>query len=238
MTLICLVLLLQAAPGLTSRAYAYYGDEGYEDAAAVYGPAYIAYDSTTELGPVLGPALPEAEPEPAATPQPLKYQVASGDTLYKIARDFNISITALLVENDIPDPKRLSVGQQLLIPDSEAIIPLPGGERQVVKQVISSTLTAYTAGVESTGKSPSHSAYGITYSGSRAEEGRTIAVDPNVIPIGTTVFIDGIGIRKAEDTGSAVRGARIDVFMDDVKQAINFGVKRNVKVYVLSGENV
>jgi 3D (Asp-Asp-Asp) domain-containing protein len=99
-------------------------------------------------------------------------------------------------------------------------------------------LTAYTAGEESTGKTKAHAAYGITKSGSKAEEGRTIAVDPAIIPIGTDVFIDGIGIRTAEDTGSAVRGARIDVFMEDLDQAVHFGVKRNVKVYVLSTDNV
>lgn len=230
---ITLALLLNAALGLSVQAYSG-GEDAYESAVA-YGPVYTVYDQP-ELGPLFGPHLPAEEPEPL--PAPLQYKVASGDTLYQIARDFNISVASLMAENDLLNPKALSVGQQLTIPAAEAVVPLPDGNRQVIRQVLSSTLTAYTAGAESTGKTSSHSAYGITYSGSKAEEGRTIAVDPAVIPIGSTVFIDGIGIRKAEDTGSAVRGARIDVFMNDLDQAIHFGVKRNVKVYVLSGENV
>lgn len=180
---------------------------------------------------------PGKEPEAAPVilqPEPLQYKVSPGDTLYKIARSFDISVSALMAENGIANANRLQVGQQLSIPSAEAVIPLPDGRQKVVTQVLSSTLTAYTAGKESTGKSPSNPAYGITYSGSKAEEGRTIAVDPSVIPIGTTVYIDGIGLRTAEDTGSAVKGARIDVFMEDRKEAIDFGVKKNVKVYVLS----
>ncbi|MNY67689.1 3D domain protein [compost metagenome] len=52
------------------------------------------------------------------------------------------------------------------------------------------------------------------------------------------MFIEGIGIRKAEDIGSAIRGSRIDVFMNDLGQAQEFGVKKNVKVYVLDRETV
>jgi 3D (Asp-Asp-Asp) domain-containing protein len=174
----------------------------------------------------------------SALPQTLTYQVNSGDTLYKISRDFGVSIQTLMSANDIEDPKFLRIGQQLKIPAEAVEVNLPGGSDKVVKRVLVSNLTAYTAGKESTGKTPSHPAYGITYSGSRAEEGRTIAVDPNVIPLGSVVFIDGIGIRKAEDTGSAIRGSRIDVFVDDVKEAVQFGVKKNVKVFVLSDGNV
>ena len=67
--------------------------------------------------------------------------------------------------------------------------------------------------------------YGITFSGLKAKEGRTIAVDPAVIPLGSTVFIEGIGIRKAEDIGSAIRGSRIDVFMNDLNEAQGFWCK-------------
>ncbi|UUZ80966.1 3D domain-containing protein [Paenibacillus sp. P26] len=103
-----------------------------------------------------------------------------------------------------------------------------------MQRVISTTLTAYTAGYESTGKKPDTPGYGITYSGNKVQEGRTIAVDPSVIPLGSTVYIDGIGIRQAEDIGSAIRGSRIDVYMNDLAEAKEFGVKKNVKVYVLS----
>ncbi|PZE20204.1 LysM peptidoglycan-binding domain-containing protein [Paenibacillus xerothermodurans] len=182
--------------------------------------------------------LPVAEAQPAPPPQPLHYVVNRGDTLSKIARDFDVSVAALMMENNISNANVLTVGQRLIVPDADAAIVLPDGQFKSIERVLSSTLTAYTAGVESTGKTPESPQYGITFSGSKAEEGRTIAVDPDIIPLGTKVYIDGIGVRTAEDTGSAVKGARIDVFMNDVGEAINFGVKPNVKVYVLSTESI
>ncbi|WP_338709172.1 G5 domain-containing protein [Paenibacillus amylolyticus] len=94
-------------------------------------------------------------------------------------------------------------------------------------------LTAFTAGVESTGKDRGHPQYGITASGATVEEGRTIAVDPSVIPMGWWVYIEGVGYRKAEDTGSAVKGNIIDVFIEDLDSAILFGRQKNKKVYVI-----
>lgn len=166
--------------------------------------------------------------------QALTYVVISGDTLYKISRDFGLSPSVLQAFNGITNPGALKVGQQINIPSVPADVPLLEGKEPVIKKVLSTTLTAYTSGKESTGKTPSHPAYGITFSGVKAEEGRTVAVDPNIIPLGSTVYIEGIGIRKAEDTGSAIKGAKIDVYMNDLDEAQHFGVKRNVKVFVLS----
>lgn len=180
------------------------------------------------------PALAE---KAAAEASLLKYQVNAGDTLYKISRAFGITVDELLTVNALDNPNRLSVGQRLDIPLLDADLD-GGSERTVVQRVLSSTLTAYTAGKESTGKTPSHPAYGITRSGSKAEEGRTIAVDPSIIPLGSTVLIEGIGIRKAEDTGSAIRGSRIDVFMNNVNEALQFGVKKDVRVFVLEDSSV
>ena len=66
---------------------------------------------------------------------------------------------------------------------------------------------------------------GITYTGTTATEGRTIAVDPKVIPLGSRVVIDGQEY-IAEDIGGAIKGSRIDVFMDDHHAALVAGVKK------------
>ncbi|ANE46003.1 hypothetical protein SY83_06570 [Paenibacillus swuensis] len=95
------------------------------------------------------------------------------------------------------------------------------------------TLTAYAAGVASTGKSKGHPQYGITASGARVKEGRTIAVDPKVIPIGYWVYIEGIGYRRAEDKGGAVKGKKIDVYFDSESYANRFGRKSGYTVYVI-----
>ena len=56
---------------------------------------------------------------------------------------------------------------------------------------------------------------GKTKSGVYPEEGITIAVDPKVIPLGSKVMIDGIGVRVAQDTGKHIKGKCIDVYYDD-----------------------
>lgn len=70
---------------------------------------------------------------------------------------------------------------------------------------------------------------GITATGTQATEGRTIAVDPEVIPYGTMVVIDG-HTYIAEDCGGAIKGNRIDIFMDSHEEALQAGV-RTVEVF-------
>ena len=65
---------------------------------------------------------------------------------------------------------------------------------------------------------------GITATGTKAASGRTIAVDPEVIPYGTTVIIDGHAY-VAEDCGGAIKGRRIDIFMGSHQEALKAGVK-------------
>jgi uncharacterized protein YabE (DUF348 family)/3D (Asp-Asp-Asp) domain-containing protein len=71
-----------------------------------------------------------------------------------------------------------------------------------------------------------------TASGTRVTEGRTIAVDPNVIPIGWWVYIEGLGFRRAEDTGGAIKGNKVDVYYDSLSHVRNFGRKSRT-VYVI-----
>lgn len=69
-----------------------------------------------------------------------------------------------------------------------------------------------------------------TASGARAEAGKTIAVDPDVIPWGTTVIINGQEY-VAQDSGSAIQGNRIDIYCDDHQEAWDKG-KFTAEVYV------
>ena len=62
-----------------------------------------------------------------------------------------------------------------------------------------------------------------TASGAIAEAGKTIAVDPKVIPLGSTVYIDGQAY-IAQDVGGAIRGNRIDVYCDSHEEALKRGV--------------
>lgn len=94
------------------------------------------------------------------------------------------------------------------------------------------TLTAYALSKRSTGKRPGDPGFGITASGHRARVGVTIAVDPRVIPLGSWVYIEGVGWRRAEDTGGLVKGRHIDILLPSDDAALAFGVRKHVRVYV------
>ena len=70
-----------------------------------------------------------------------------------------------------------------------------------------------------------------TSTGAIATQGRTIAVDPKVIPYGTVVVINGHEY-IAEDTGSAIKEKRIDIYFDSHQAALEFGVQ-HAEVFVL-----
>ena len=81
-------------------------------------------------------------------------------------------------------------------------------------------LTAYEASEVSCGIF----ADGITKTGTRVSTGRTIAVDPSVIPLGSRVVING-HTYIAEDIGGKIKGHRIDIYMNTVSECMNFGVR-------------
>ena len=72
---------------------------------------------------------------------------------------------------------------------------------------------------------------GITATGLPAGHG-VAAVDPDVIPLGTRLYIPGYGVAIAADTGGMIEGDMIDLCMEDYGSAIEFG-RRDVKEYVL-----
>ena len=106
-----------------------------------------------------------------------------------------------------------------------------------VKHTYECKLTAYGPGFASTGKHLGDPGYGVTASGRIALPQHTVAVDPNLIPLGTLVYIDGIGYRVAEDVGGAIKGQHIDLYFPSDGDALLFGVKRNVKVFVFAQEH-
>jgi len=106
-----------------------------------------------------------------------------------------------------------------------------GGQTIHFLKAMTMTATAYEPGPISCGAS----ATGYTYLGLKATRG-IIAVDPRVIPLWTKVYVDGYGFAVAGDTGSAIKGNRIDVCYDTVEEALRWGVKR-VKIYILELPN-
>lgn len=95
-------------------------------------------------------------------------------------------------------------------------------------------VTAYCACEKCCGKTPDDPWYGITATGTKAKEGRTIAVDPKVIPYGTVVYFEGpdglVSGYVAEDCGGAIKGNDIDLYFDSHAEALQWGV-RDLEVF-------
>lgn len=86
--------------------------------------------------------------------------------------------------------------------------------------------TAYCACAKCNGPYAGQTALGV-----KPKPGRTIAVDPKLIKLGSKVVIDGKTYR-AEDTGGAIKGKRIDILMASHSTALDFGVQyKTIKVY-------
>jgi len=88
--------------------------------------------------------------------------------------------------------------------------------------------TSYSAGTA--GVSPTASYYGRTATGMTMRHG-IVAVDPNVIPLRTEVYVPGYGVGYAGDTGGAIKGKRIDLGYDDSNLQLWY---RWVDVYLLT----
>ncbi|CAM3642527.1 3D domain-containing protein [Aeromicrobium ponti] len=105
--------------------------------------------------------------------------------------------------------------------------PAEAAKEETAQQVLTMEATAYTANCEGCS--------GITATGINLKENpnqKVISVDPNVIPLGTKVHVEGYGEAIAGDTGGAIKGNKIDIFIPSKEDAINFG-RQTVKVTIL-----
>ncbi|WP_081988465.1 3D domain-containing protein [Halobacillus sp. BBL2006] len=96
-----------------------------------------------------------------------------------------------------------------------------------VKRTVNVEATAYTAFCEGCS--------GTTYTGIdlRANpDKKVIAVDPDIIPLGSKVRVPGYGVAVAGDIGGDIQGHRIDVFIPEEGKAFDFG-RRQVEVEIL-----
>jgi len=91
--------------------------------------------------------------------------------------------------------------------------------------------TAYTLSFECTGRHPGHPLFGVTASGMMAQVG-VVAVDTNVIPFHTRLYIEGYGFAIAGDRGGAIRGDKVDLFFDTRDEVRQFG-RRHIQVWIL-----
>jgi 3D (Asp-Asp-Asp) domain-containing protein/LysM repeat protein len=104
----------------------------------------------------------------------------------------------------------------------------PAATEEPPAKEITVTATAYTASCEGCS--------GITATGVNIKDNpdeKVISVDPSVIPLGSEVYVEGYGYAVAADTGGAIKGNRIDIFIPEQQDAINYG-KQQVEVKILN----
>lgn len=138
-----------------------------------------------------------------------------------------MAITIMLQIHTVPSKTQALVEPQSTIPTISGryrpreYVPYVASRGNVMR-VVATAYTNYDPGM------PGH---GITASGAKTKEFHTIAVDPKIIPLGSWVYISifkeapNKGWFKAEDTGGAIKGKRIDIYMEVRKEALEFGVQ-------------
>lgn len=101
------------------------------------------------------------------------------------------------------------------------------------------TATGYTAGVESTGKTPDHPGYGVTYSGVKVKRDlySTIAADLDIFPLGTILYIPDYGYGVVADIGGAITHNKIDLYFDTLDEVYNEWGKKDLDVYLVQKGN-
>ncbi|WP_151035447.1 cell wall-binding protein EntB [Bacillus wiedmannii] len=103
---------------------------------------------------------------------------------------------------------------------------------QSAKRELTVVATAYTADPSENGTYGGRVLTAMGHDLTSNPNMRIIAVDPKVIPLGSKVWVEGYGEAIAGDTGSAIKGNRIDVLMGSKSKAMNWG-RKTVKVKIL-----
>ncbi|MEC1261895.1 LysM peptidoglycan-binding domain-containing protein [Bacillus swezeyi] len=186
-----------------------------------------------------------------------QYTIKKGDTLWKIAQKYGVTVNDLKswnnIKSDIIYPNTsIAVDGQATIQaaakpakttasvQNEAKTEQPAPAPKQEKETVSRSNTSQSAAKELTVTATAYTANdggmsGVTATGidlKANKNAKVIAVDPSVIPLGSKVHVEGYGEATAADTGGAIKGNKIDVFVPSKSAAKNWGVK-TVKVKVL-----
>lgn len=129
------------------------------------------------------------------------------------------------LEANLEEIKQTSKELEITIDDLEAMAAI---EVEPVSSVVVEA-TAYCPCEKCCGEY----ANGYTSTGTKCIQGRTIAVDPKVIPYGSKIYIPYLDkVFTAEDCGGAIKQNKIDIYFDSHQDALKFG-KRKLKIYIL-----
>ena len=163
------------------------------------------------------------------------YTVQAGDNLGAIAAKFDTWTASLVAANHLASANSIVVGQVLQVGGQGANAPKPApvaapAPAPAHAPAPAPAPPAPVASPPAAGSSlgtfvvTCYDDQGATASGAMAGP-QTVAVDPSVIPLGSTITIQGVGTRVAQDTGGAIKGHRLDVWEPSAAQCDAFGVQ-------------
>ncbi|MCY7894974.1 ubiquitin-like domain-containing protein [Bacillus vallismortis] len=156
---------------------------------------------------------------------------------FEVVKENGKEVSRELVKEETAEQSKdkvIAVGTKQSSPKVEKV-SASGDSKTVVSRsnestgkVMTVSSTAYTA---SCSGCSGHTATGVNLKNN--PNAKVIAVDPNVIPLGSKVHVEGYGYAIAADTGSAIKGNKIDVFFPEKSSAYRWGNK-TVKIKVLN----
>lgn len=164
-----------------------------------------------------------ASPSFAAT-----HTIKKGEDLSTLAKKYDTTVKNLMELNDLSTSK-VKQKQVIKLPahiKNKPVKKKPASKVSAthpsnVKKTFNMTATAYTAYCKGCS--------GITKTGlnlRKYPELKVVAVDPKVIPLGSKVWVEGYGIAVAGDTGGAIKGNKIDIFVKNKSTAYQWGRKK------------
>ncbi|WP_336045889.1 3D domain-containing protein [Solibacillus ferritrahens] len=167
------------------------------------------------------------------TSQAATHTIKKGENLTVLAKKYDTSVKELMKLNDLKTTK-IQIKQVIKLPShiqNKAAVKKNTKKSPTdpsnVKKTIKMTATAYTANCKGCS--------GITKTGLNLRKNpslKVIAVDPKIIPLGSKVWVEGYGIAVAGDIGGAIKGNKIDLFMNKKATANQWG-RKQVTVKVL-----
>jgi len=156
------------------------------------------------------------------------YTVKKGDSLSKIAKNYHVTVANLKQWNSLSsDMIRVNEVLKVANTKTNTTSKTTAAPAKKVKEITVSA-SAYTASCASCS--------GITATGINLKKNpnmKVISVDPRVIKLNTKVYVPGYGYAIAGDTGGAIKGNKIDIFMSSKKDALNWG-RKTVKIQILN----
>jgi len=187
-----------------------------------------------------------------ATIKEMTHKVQQGNTLWSISQQYGVTVDQIKEWNGLKSDL-IYPGEQLKIqsPNGQAQQSSPSvaqaapeaqqAQAQQQQQQQPAESSQQASGKSMTVEATAYTANCAGCSGTTATgvdlkanpNQKVIAVDPSVIPLGSKVYVEGYGEAVAADTGGAIKGNRIDVFVPSEGDAQQFG-RKSVKITVMN----